>query len=57
MDADYPENKLTGATFEVYKDNNGDGKLDDGDTLVGTLTESEVGIYEMKDLVYSRNGA
>ena len=56
-DADYPENKLTGATFEVYKDNNGDGKLDDGDTLVGTLTESEVGIYEMKDLVYSRNGA
>ena len=57
VDADYPENKLTGATFEVYKDNNGDGKLDDGDTLVGTLTESEVGIYEMKDLVYSRNGA
>ena len=52
VDADYPENKLTGATFEVYKDNNGDGKLDDGDTLVGTLTESEVGIYEMKDLVY-----
>ena len=57
VDVDYPENKLTGATFEVYKDNNGDGKLDDGDTLVGTLTESEVGIYEMKDLVYSRNGA
>lgn len=37
VDADYPENKLTGATFEVYKDNNGDGKLDDGDTL-GTDT-------------------
>lgn len=51
VDADYPENKLTGATFEVYKDNNGDGKLDDGDTLVGTLTESEIGIYEMKDLL------
>ena len=52
VDADYPENKLTGATFEVYKDNNGDGKLDDGDTLVGTLTENEMGIYEMKDLLY-----
>lgn len=52
VDADYPENKLTGATFEVCKDNNGDGKLDDGDTLVGTLTESEMGVYEMKDLLY-----
>ena len=52
VDADYPENKLTGANFEVYKDNNGDGKLDDGDTLVGTLTESEMGVYEMKDLLY-----
>ena len=52
VDAGYPENKLTGATFEVYKDNNGDGKLDDGDTLVGTLTESEMGVYEMKDLLY-----
>ena len=52
VDADYPENKLTGATFEVYKDNNGDRKLDDGDTLVGTLTESEMGVYEMKDLLY-----
>ena len=52
VDADYPENKLTGATFEVYKDVGGDGKLNDGDTLVGTLTESEFGIYEMKDLLY-----
>ena len=52
VDADYPENKLTGATFEVYKDNNGDGKLDDGATLIGTLTESEMGVYEMKDLLY-----
>ena len=51
-DADFPANKLTGATFEVYQDNNADGKLDDGDTLIGTLTESEAGIYEMKDLLY-----
>ena len=52
VDKDYPENKLSGATFEIYKDNNADGKLDDGDELIGTLTEIEIGIYEMKDLLY-----
>lgn len=52
VDADFPDNKLTGATFEVYQDNNADGKLDDGDTLIGTLSESEAGIYEIKDLLY-----
>lgn len=52
VDADYPENKLTGATFEVYEDVNADGKLDDGDVLLGTLAESETGFYEMKDLRY-----
>ena len=52
VDAEYPDNKLTGATFEVYEDVNADGKLDDGDTLIGTLTESEAGIYEMKDMRY-----
>ena len=35
VDEDYPDNKLTGATFEVYKDVNGDGKLDDADELIG----------------------
>ena len=54
VDSEYPENKLTGATFEVYKDMNGDGKLDDGDELIGTLEETEVGIYEMKDLLYGK---
>lgn len=52
VDADFPDNKLTGAIFEIYQDNNADGKPDDGDTLIGTLTESEAGIYEMKDLLY-----
>lgn len=52
VDADYPENKLTGATFEVYEDVNADGKLDDGDILIGTLTEGEAGIYDMKDMRY-----
>lgn len=52
VDADYPENKLTGATFEVYEDVNADGKLDDGDILIGTLAEGEAGIYEMKNMRY-----
>ena len=52
VDAEYPDNKLSGAVFEVYKDNNADGQLDDGDTLFGTLSESEVGVYEMNELRY-----
>ena len=54
VDAEYPDNKLSGAVFEVYKDNNADGQLDDGDTFIGTLTESELGIYEMNELRYGR---
>ena len=54
VDADYPDNKLTGATFEVYKDVNGDGKLDDGDELIGNLEETAIGIYEMKELLYGK---
>ena len=54
VDEDYPDNKLTGATFEVYKDVNGDGKLDDGDKLIGTLNETSTGIYEMKELLYGK---
>ena len=54
VDADYPDNKLTGATFEVYRDVNGDGKLDDGDELIGNLKETSTGIYEMKELLYGK---
>ena len=54
VDADYPDNKLTGATFEVYKDVNGDGKLDDKDELVGNLEETSVGIYEIQELLYGK---
>lgn len=54
VDADYPDNKLTGATFEVYKDVNGDGKMDDGDELIGNLEETATGIYEMKELLYGK---
>lgn len=54
VDADYPDNKLTGATFDVYKDVNGDGKLDDGDELIGNLEETVTGIYEMKEILYGK---
>lgn len=54
VDAEYPDNKLTGATFEVYKDSNANGKQDDSDELLGTLTEKEIGEYGMNDLFYGR---
>lgn len=54
VDSEYPDNKLTGATFEVYKDSNATGKLDDGDELLGTLTEKEKGEYGMNDLFHGR---
>ena len=54
VDAEYPDNKLTGATFEVYKDTNENGKIDDGDELIGNLKETETGIYEMKELLYGK---
>lgn len=54
VDSEYPDNKLTGATFEVYKDSNANGKLDNGDELLGTLTEKEIGEYGMNDLFYGR---
>lgn len=54
VDAEYPDNKLTGATFVVYKDSNDNGKLDESDELLGTLTEVNTGIYEMNELYYGR---
>ena len=52
VDKDYPENKLTGAEFEVYKDSNGDQKWDKDDEKLGKMPEVSVGIYEMGDLPY-----
>ena len=54
VDAEYPDNKLTGATFEVYKNTNENGKIDDGDELIGNLEETETGIYETKELLYGK---
>ena len=54
VDAEYTDTKLTGAVFEVYKDSNDNGELDKEDELIGTLTEKEIGHYEMNDLLYGR---
>ena len=51
-DRDYPDNKLTGAEFSVYRDSNGNKEQDADDALLGTLTETGIGVYEMADLLY-----
>lgn len=52
VDKDYPDNKLTGAEFEVYRDSNGDKKLDESDELLGLMEETSTGIYEMTHVEY-----
>lgn len=49
-DADYPDNRLTGAVFEVYRDVNGDRVLDDGDELLGEMGDEGEGVYWMREL-------
>ena len=51
-DRDYPDNKLTGAEFTVYRDRNDNKELDADDERLGTLTETGIGVYEMSDLLY-----
>ena len=53
VDEDYPENRLTGAEFEIYLDLDNDGKYDaEKDVLVGLMEEVETGIYQMDGLRY-----
>lgn len=54
VDKDYPDNKLTGAEFEVFEDTNSNGEYDNEDKSIGKLTEIETGIYAMNDLVYGQ---
>lgn len=45
------DKRLSGAEFEIYLDVNGNQVFDPGiDTLIGKLTESETGLYEMDGL-------
>jgi LPXTG-motif cell wall-anchored protein len=54
VDKEYPDNKLSGAVFEVYVDVDGNGEFDpEIDLFVGEMTETEDGIYEMHDLRYN----
>lgn len=54
VDLEYPDNKLTGALFDVYLDINKNGVYDEGvDTYVGSLTETGKGQYQLDDLLYS----
>ena len=52
VDKDYPENKLEGAVFEVYRDSNRDQELDAEDELLGTMEELGGGEYALTGLCY-----
>ena len=53
VDAEYPENRLTGATFEIYSDVDGNKEFDaEIDTLIGEMTETETGVYTRTELLY-----
>ena len=53
VDKEYPDNKLSGAAFEIYKDVDGNGEFDaEIDTLVGEMTETEAGVYLYEKLRY-----
>lgn len=52
VDKDYPENKLEGAVFEVYRDSNHNQELDAEDELLGTMEELGGGEYTLTGLCY-----
>lgn len=52
VDKDYPENKLEGAVFEVYRDSNRNQELDAEDELLGTMEELGGGEYTLAGLCY-----
>lgn len=52
VDKDYPENKLEGAVFEVYRDSNGNKEFDAEDELLGTMDELGGGEYTLTGLCY-----
>ncbi len=54
FDADYPENKLTGAEFTLYKDLNSNGAHDEDEPVYGTLSETETGVYTLAEIPYGR---
>ena len=54
VDAECPDNKLTGAVFEVYIDADGNQEFDpDIDRPVGEMNEIEDGVYRLDGLRYN----
>ncbi len=51
-DADYPENTLSGAEFDVFKDMNGDKLFDIDDEHIGSMEELSDGVYKLEGLTY-----
>ena len=54
VDKDYPDNKLSGAVFEVFADTNKNGEFDKDDELLGEMSELDGGVYQMKELRYGK---
>ena len=52
VDQDFPDSKLTGAIFELYRDSNGNKELDADDEKLGELSEVSIGVYEQDALPY-----
>ncbi len=48
------DEKLSGAEFTVYIDSNGNGIYDEDESIYGTLTEIENGLYSLKDIPYGK---
>lgn len=55
VNADDPTDKISGATFGVYSDADGDGIFNaKTDKLVGTLQEGDTGVYTLNSLPYGK---
>lgn len=55
VNADDPTDKISGATFGVYSDADGDGIFNaKTDRLVGTLQEGDTGVYTLDSLPYGK---
>ena len=55
VNADDPTDKISGATFGVYSDTDGDGIFNaKTDKLVGTLQEGDTGVYTLDSLPYGK---
>ena len=53
VDAEYPENKLTGAVFELYQDTDKNKEFDsEKDVLICEIEEISEGIYQKDELRY-----